>query len=77
MGGIAQATTGSGVILGLILTDLQVHRVNWSAAGTWLWIALFAAIDRCDWSYAYWGGQPLAQFGYCTAYCSPFPLICY
>jgi hypothetical protein len=26
-------------VLGLVYTDLQVHKLNWSAAGVWIWIA--------------------------------------
>ena len=29
-------------VVGLVLTDFRVHRVDWGAAGTWLWIGLFA-----------------------------------
>jgi len=27
-----------------MITDAAVHRVDWSAAGTWLWLAMFALI---------------------------------
>jgi hypothetical protein len=31
-------------IIGLLLVDSELHRVNWSAAGTWVWIGMFIAI---------------------------------
>ena len=32
-------------IVGLIVTDAAVKRVDWTAPGTWLWLAL-VALDR-------------------------------
>ncbi|MFL5735534.1 MAG: hypothetical protein ACJ78Q_20445, partial [Chloroflexia bacterium] len=37
--GVSQLAFGVLAILGLILVDASVHRVNWSSLGTWLWIA--------------------------------------
>ena len=31
-------------IVGLVVTDARVHRIDWSAPGTWLWIAMFAVL---------------------------------
>jgi len=42
--GLTQAGWGALPIVGLLLADAIVHRVDWSATGTWLWIAGFAAI---------------------------------
>lgn len=42
--GAAQLALGLLAIAGLIVTDAAVHRVGWSAAGTWLWLAMFALI---------------------------------
>ena len=37
--------TGGGLaIIALLAVDLRVHRVNWTAAGTWLWLGLFIAM---------------------------------
>ncbi|RFC68878.1 MULTISPECIES: hypothetical protein [Mesorhizobium] len=40
----AEIMVGALAILGLVLTDLAVHRVTWAAPGTIAWIALFALI---------------------------------
>lgn len=40
--GLTQAVFGLFSILGLLLVDASVHRVDWSAAGTWLWLGGFA-----------------------------------
>ena len=42
--GLSQALLGGLAILGLIVVDAAVHRVNWSAPGTWLWLGAFAVI---------------------------------
>lgn len=42
--GIAEVMVGSLAVLGLVLTDIAVHRVAWGAPGTIAWIALFALI---------------------------------
>lgn len=39
--GLTQVVFGGFTILGLILVDVDTNRVDWSAAGTWLWLALF------------------------------------
>lgn len=31
-------------VIGLLIVDSEVRRVNWSAVGTWLWIGLFGVI---------------------------------
>lgn len=40
--GVSQFALGLFAILGLVIVDASVHRVTWSSAGTWLWIAAFA-----------------------------------
>jgi hypothetical protein len=42
--GAAQFVLGALAVVGLIVTDSAVKRVDWAAAGTWLWIALFLLI---------------------------------
>jgi hypothetical protein len=42
--GLTQFILGFFPILGVILVDMSVKRVVWSAAGTWIWFAMFAAI---------------------------------
>ncbi|MFL5732953.1 MAG: hypothetical protein ACJ78Q_07095 [Chloroflexia bacterium] len=37
--GVSQLAFGVLAILGLILVDASVRRVNWSSPGTWLWVA--------------------------------------
>lgn len=41
--GVTYAVLGFFAILGLITVDASAHRVDWTAAGTWLWLAVFAA----------------------------------
>jgi hypothetical protein len=40
--GVSQFMLGFFAILGLVIVDASVHRVNWSSLGTWLWIVIFA-----------------------------------
>jgi len=42
--GLAQIVLGLFPILGVIIVDASVHKVVWSAVGTWVWFALFAAM---------------------------------
>jgi len=42
--GLTLAAWGLMPILALILADATVKRVRWDFAGTWLWLALFAAM---------------------------------
>jgi hypothetical protein len=42
--GMAQFLVGLLAILGLVITDAAVHRINWSAPGTVVWLAIFAWI---------------------------------
>lgn len=42
--GVAQMTQGLFAILGLIIVDMAVHKLNWAGPGTWLWIGLFVLI---------------------------------
>ena len=42
--GWTQLVGGVFPILGLVIVDSAVQRVNWSQAGTWLWIIMFAFI---------------------------------
>jgi hypothetical protein len=38
---------GGFAIAGLLVVDADVHAVDWSSAGTWAWIAIFAAVAGC------------------------------
>ena len=42
--GWTQSVLGLFPIIGVVVVDTTVKRVNWSLAGTWIWMALFAAI---------------------------------
>ena len=42
--GLTQLVLGLFPIVGVILVDASVKRVDWSALGTWVWFALFGAI---------------------------------
>jgi len=42
--GLTQLILGLFPIIGVIIVDASVKRVDWSAAGTWIWFALFAII---------------------------------
>jgi hypothetical protein len=42
--GASQAAFSLCAVLGLVIVDTSVHRVDWSSAGTWLWIGGFTAI---------------------------------
>lgn len=42
--GLAQLVLGLFPIIGVILVDASVKRVDWSAPGTWIWFALFATM---------------------------------
>ncbi len=42
--GLANLVLGLGAIIGVIMVDARVHKVIWSSEGTWIWLALFAAI---------------------------------
>ena len=42
--GATQVVSGTFAVLGLLLVDANLHRVDWSAPGTWLWIGLCVAI---------------------------------
>lgn len=39
--GITYSVLGFFSILGLVVVDASVHKVNWAAPGTWLWVAAF------------------------------------
>jgi hypothetical protein len=41
---LTQVVLGFFVILGLIIADSTQHRVNWNAASTWFWIAIFVVL---------------------------------
>ncbi|HJR81029.1 MAG TPA: hypothetical protein VJ821_13210 [Anaerolineales bacterium] len=43
--GLAQLATGLLPILGLVMVDASQNRVEWSAAGTWLWLLGFGTIS--------------------------------
>ncbi len=40
--GLTQIAEGGMAIIGFVLVDSGQKRVDWSAAGTWVWIAVFA-----------------------------------
>jgi hypothetical protein len=40
--GVTQGTLGGLAVLGLLLVDRNVHTVDWSALGTWVWVGAFA-----------------------------------
>ena len=42
--GAAQLALGLLSIVGLVVTDAAVKRVDWAFSGTWVWLALFALI---------------------------------
>ncbi|AZO64387.1 hypothetical protein [Mesorhizobium sp. M6A.T.Cr.TU.016.01.1.1] len=42
--GLAQFLVGLLAILGLVITDAAVHRIDWTATGTLRWLALFGWI---------------------------------
>ncbi|MEZ5727065.1 MAG: hypothetical protein R3E48_03050 [Burkholderiaceae bacterium] len=42
--GMTLAAWGVLPILGLVLADIQTHRVDWAASGAWLWLTLFATM---------------------------------
>jgi hypothetical protein len=42
--GLTQIVGGGASILGLVIIDNQVNKIDWSAFGTWLWIGSFAII---------------------------------
>jgi hypothetical protein len=44
LAGLLQAVLGLGAIWATWSIDLTAHRVNWSAGGTWLWLALFGGM---------------------------------
>jgi hypothetical protein len=39
--GLSQAVLGGLAVLGLVLVDAGVNRVDWALPGTWLWLAMF------------------------------------
>lgn len=42
--GATQVTLGLSAIAGLVIVDADVQKVDWTAAGTWVWIAGFAML---------------------------------
>ncbi|MEO6458134.1 MAG: hypothetical protein ABIO92_07650 [Chloroflexia bacterium] len=40
--GVSQFMLELFAILGLVIVDAAVHRVNWSSPGTWVWVFAFA-----------------------------------
>ncbi len=42
--GATQLVSGVAAIAGFVAVDANLHRVSWDVAGTWLWLALCAAI---------------------------------
>jgi len=42
--GVTQGLLGVLALVGLVIVNAQVNRVNWSYATTWLWVGMFAAM---------------------------------
>lgn len=42
--GLTMATGGIVPIVGLMVIDSQIHKVDWARTGTWLWIGSFAIL---------------------------------
>jgi hypothetical protein len=42
--GLTQAVLGIFSIIGVVVVDMRIKSVNWSSAGTWIWMILFAAM---------------------------------
>jgi hypothetical protein len=42
--GLAQITLGFLAVCGLVIVDVSVRRVDWSAPGTWVWVAVFTLL---------------------------------
>ena len=42
--GATQLVSGVAAIVGFLVVDANLHKVSWDVAGTWLWLALCAAI---------------------------------
>jgi len=42
--GVTQVVWSVCSVLGLVIVDVSVHRVNWSSLGTWVWIGAFAVL---------------------------------
>ncbi|MGI8606543.1 MAG: hypothetical protein ACR2L0_05225 [Gaiellaceae bacterium] len=42
--GATQVTLGLTAIAGLVIMDADVQKVDWAAAGTWVWVAGFAVL---------------------------------
>jgi hypothetical protein len=59
--GLAQATLGTCAIAGLAIVDAAVHRVDWSAFGTWLWVGAFAVVLVAGLSMLWQAGTTVRQ----------------
>jgi hypothetical protein len=44
MAGLLQTVLGLGALLGTWRVNLTAQRVDWSAGGTWLWLAMFGGM---------------------------------
>ncbi len=42
--GLTQAVLGAFPILGVLIVDASIKKVDWSAPGTWIWMIVFAVI---------------------------------
>ncbi len=42
--GLAQLVLGAFPMIGVLIVDASVKRVDWSAVGTWIWFVLFTAM---------------------------------
>jgi len=41
---VTQIVLSVFAVLGVVIVDLSVHRVNWAALGTWIWVSGFAVL---------------------------------
>jgi hypothetical protein len=59
--GLSVAVSGGLTLLSLVLVDASRHVVDWSAAGTWLWIATFAVLVGVGIGTAWLGLRPATR----------------
>ncbi len=68
--GLAQSIFGGFAIVGLAIVDAAVHRVTWSAPGTWLWIGAFAIVLAAGLGLL-WQARVAARAGYGQGVAAP------
>ena len=61
MEGLTQAAFGALSIAGLLIVDGTVHKVNWSAPGTWIWLAALAWLAVSGIAIAWRGWRPQVE----------------